>query len=78
LHPQHRYGKEARLFLAVSDTGTGRRIKMMFLEVITMQILVLYYSQSGNTQKLAQAIARGVESVNGASAALNKTNIQSL
>jgi hypothetical protein len=23
LHPQHRYGKEARLFLAVSDTGNG-------------------------------------------------------
>jgi len=43
-----------------------------------MQILVLYYSKSGNTQRPAQAIARGVESVNGASAVLNKNNIQSL
>lgn len=38
-----------------------------------MQILVLYYSKSGNTQKLAQAIARGVESVNGATAVLKST-----
>ena len=27
-----------------------------------MQVLVLYYSKSGNTQKLAEIIARGVES----------------
>ncbi|MFO7728252.1 MAG: NAD(P)H-dependent oxidoreductase [Desulfonatronovibrio sp.] len=38
-----------------------------------MQILVLYYSKSGNTQKLAQAIARGVDSVNGATALLKST-----
>ncbi|MFP4397398.1 MAG: flavodoxin family protein, partial [Desulfonatronovibrio sp.] len=38
-----------------------------------MQILVLYYSKSGNTQKLAQAIARGVESVSGATAVLKST-----
>ena len=38
-----------------------------------MQILVLYYSKSGNTQKLAQAVARGVESVNGAGAVLKST-----
>ncbi len=39
-----------------------------------MQILVLYYSRSGNTRKLAQAIARGVESVNGAQAVLRSTD----
>jgi len=38
-----------------------------------MQILVLYYSKSGNTQRLAQAVAQGVESVNGASAVLKST-----
>ncbi len=35
-----------------------------------MQILVLYYSRSGNTRKLAEAIAQGVEQVEGASALL--------
>ncbi len=38
-----------------------------------MQILVLYYSRSGNTKELAQAIAQGVESVNGAQAILKNT-----
>ena len=38
-----------------------------------MQILVLYYSRSGNTKKLAQAIARGVETVEGARAVLKST-----
>ena len=28
-----------------------------------MQILVLYYSKGGNTRKLAQAVARGIETV---------------
>ena len=30
-----------------------------------MQILVLYFSKGGNTKKLAQAIARGAEEVEG-------------
>ena len=30
-----------------------------------MQVLVMYYSRSGNTEKLAQEIAKGVEEVNG-------------
>lgn len=34
------------------------------------EILVLYYSRFGNTAKMAQQIARGVESVNGANACL--------
>jgi len=38
-----------------------------------MQILVLYYSRSGNTKKLAQAIARGVETVDGVRAVLKST-----
>ncbi|WP_045215318.1 flavodoxin family protein [Desulfonatronovibrio magnus] len=38
-----------------------------------MQILVLYFSKSGNTKKLAQAIANGVDSVEGASAVLRNT-----
>ncbi len=33
-----------------------------------MQILVLYHSKGGNTRKLAEMIARGVEEVDGASA----------
>ncbi len=33
-----------------------------------MQVLVLYYSKGGNTRKLAQAIVRGVESVEGVTA----------
>ena len=38
-----------------------------------MQILVLYYSKSGNTRKLAEAVARGVESVDGAQAIIKST-----
>ena len=38
-----------------------------------MQILVLYYSKGGNTRKLAEAVARGVESVEGTSAVLKST-----
>ena len=37
-----------------------------------MQILVLYFSKGGNTKKLAEAIAKGVEEVEGATA-LKKT-----
>ncbi len=33
-----------------------------------MQILVLYYSKGGNTRKLAETIAKGVEAVDGAEA----------
>ncbi|MFO8031905.1 MAG: NAD(P)H-dependent oxidoreductase [Desulfohalobiaceae bacterium] len=39
-----------------------------------MQILVLYYSKTGNTQKLAQAVAEGVEQVQGAQAVLKSTS----
>jgi flavodoxin len=39
-------------------------------EQTTMQILVLYHSKGGNTKKLAQAVAKGVDSVGGASALL--------
>lgn len=39
-----------------------------------MQILVLYFSKSGNTRKLAEAIAKGVEEVEGVKAVLKKTS----
>ena len=39
-----------------------------------MQILVLYFSKGGNTKKLAEAIAKGVEEVNGMNAVLKKTD----
>jgi NAD(P)H dehydrogenase (quinone) len=38
-----------------------------------MQILVLYYSKTGNTKKLAQAVAEGVEQVQGVQAVLKST-----
>jgi len=38
-----------------------------------MQILILYYSRSGNTRKLAEAIAEGVNSVEGTTAVLRST-----
>ncbi len=38
-----------------------------------MQVLVLYFSKGGNTKKLADAIAKGVEEVDGVSAVLKKT-----
>jgi NAD(P)H dehydrogenase (quinone) len=38
-----------------------------------MQILILYYSKGGNTKKLAEAIARGVEDVSGVRAVLKHT-----
>jgi len=38
-----------------------------------MEILVLYYSKTGNTKKLAEAIAKGVEEVDGVSANLKST-----
>ncbi|MBU0989681.1 MAG: NAD(P)H-dependent oxidoreductase [Pseudomonadota bacterium] len=39
-----------------------------------MQVLVLYFSKSGNTKKLAEAIAKGVEEVEGVKAVLKKTS----
>jgi NAD(P)H dehydrogenase (quinone) len=39
-----------------------------------MQILVLYFSKGGNTKKLAEAIAEGVERVEGVSAVLKHTD----
>ncbi len=38
-----------------------------------MQILILYYSKGGNTRKLAERIAEGVESVSGVKALLKST-----
>ncbi len=38
-----------------------------------MEVLVLYYSKTGNTKKLAQAIASGVEEVEGVKANLKST-----
>ena len=38
-----------------------------------MQVLVLYFSKGGNTKKLAETIAKGVEKVEGARAVLKKT-----
>ncbi|MFO7760512.1 MAG: flavodoxin family protein [Thermodesulfobacteriota bacterium] len=38
-----------------------------------MQILVLYYSKTGNTEKLARAVAEGVEQIQGARAVLKST-----
>ena len=40
-----------------------------------MQVLILYFSKGGNTRKLAEAIAKGVEAVEGASALLRKTDV---
>ena len=39
-----------------------------------MQILVIYFSKGGNTRKLAEAIARGVEEVEGVKVVLKKTS----
>lgn len=39
-----------------------------------MQILVLFYSKGGNTRQLAEAIAKGVDSVDGIQAVLKKTD----
>jgi len=38
-----------------------------------MQVLVLYYSKGGNTRKVAERIAEGIESVSGAKALLKST-----
>jgi len=39
-----------------------------------MQILILYHSKGGNTKKLAEAIARGVNKIEGVKVLLKKTN----
>ena len=39
-----------------------------------MQILVLYFSKGGNTRRLAEAIVRGVDEVEGVNALLKKTD----
>jgi len=39
-----------------------------------MQILVLYYSKTGNTEKLARAVAEGIEQIQGAQAVLKTTD----
>lgn len=39
-----------------------------------MQILVLYFSKSGNTKKLAEAIVKGVESIDGVEGVLKHTD----
>ena len=39
-----------------------------------MQVLVLYYSRTGNTKKLAEGIAKGVREVSGAQCVLKSTS----
>ena len=39
-----------------------------------MQVLILYYSKSGNTKKLAEAIKRGVDEVEGVDGLLRNTD----
>ena len=39
-----------------------------------MKVLVLYFSKSGNTRKLAEAIALGVEDVDGVECVMRKTD----
>ena len=39
-----------------------------------MQILILYFSKTGNTKKLAEAIVKGVENVEGVNAILKNTD----
>jgi NAD(P)H dehydrogenase (quinone) len=39
-----------------------------------MQILILYFSKGGNTKKLAEAIAKGVEAVDGVDSVLMRTD----
>ena len=39
-----------------------------------MQVLILYFSKGGNTRKLAEAIAEGVEEVGGVTAVFKKTD----
>jgi NAD(P)H dehydrogenase (quinone) len=39
-----------------------------------MQVLILYFSKGGNTRKLAEAIAKGVEQIDGAKALLRRTD----
>jgi NAD(P)H dehydrogenase (quinone) len=39
-----------------------------------MQVLILYFSKGGNTRKLAEAIGKGVEQVEGAKALLRRTD----
>ncbi len=39
-----------------------------------MQVLVLYFSKGGNTKKLAEAVAKGVEEVDGVNAVMKKTD----
>jgi len=38
-----------------------------------MQVLILYYSKSGNTKKLAREVAKGVNSVKGVEAVMKNT-----
>ncbi len=37
-----------------------------------MQVLVMYYSRTGNTKKLAQQIAQGVQAVEGVKCVVKK------
>jgi NAD(P)H dehydrogenase (quinone) len=39
-----------------------------------MQVLILYFSKGGNTRKLAEAIAKGVEQIDGAKALVRRTD----
>ncbi|RLC21617.1 MAG: hypothetical protein DRI57_01860 [Deltaproteobacteria bacterium] len=39
-----------------------------------MQVLILYYSKGGNTRRLAEVIAKGVEEVEGVNGILKNTD----
>lgn len=39
-----------------------------------MKVLILYFSKGGNTRKLAEKVAQGVEEIEGVSALLKRTN----
>lgn len=59
--------------LCVMSSEIGVKSKTYEEKEVCMKILVLYYSRTGNTEKLAQAIAKGVESVEGAQAVMKST-----
>lgn len=46
----------------------------MISKGMIMRVLILYYSRTGNTEKLAEKIAEGVKAVNGAEALMRDTD----
>ena len=54
------------------DYGERNPIMLSKKEAFQMQVLILYFSKSGNTRRLAEAIAKGVEDVEGVNALLKR------